>query len=243
MSFAPITGPVEHGWTQQGSEALYDELLAQADAQIGILLAALKDSGLYDDALIVIFSDHGESFHADAPWLAGGSPVHGARLSDEENRIVLAIKLPAGMRGPTVPRVDALVRLIDIGPTLLEVQQLLPLAGSDGKSLVPLLNGQSVPPRRLYAETGFTHARPDAFDFGHLAIAPRSFDAFRVRGDGVVELSDDAHQAVLQEKDIGTFDGLRWIIRSPRKDGTTVLRCVGECTDQSQAIAWLDEVQ
>lgn len=243
MSFAPITGPVEHGWTRQGSEALYDELLAQADAQVGIVLAALKNSGLYDDALIAIFSDHGESFHADAPWLAGATPVHGARLGDEENRILLAIKLPARMHGPTVPRVDALVRLIDIGPTLLEVQKLPALAGSDGESLLPLLNRQTVPPRRLYAETGFTHARPDAFDLGHLAVAPRSFDAYRIRRNGVVELSDEAHQAVLQEKDIGTFDGLRWIIRSPRKDGTIAVRCLGDCSDQRQAMAWLDEVQ
>ena len=59
MSFAPITGAVEGGWTREGSEALYDELLAQADAQVGILLHALKDHGLYDVALIEIFSDHG----------------------------------------------------------------------------------------------------------------------------------------------------------------------------------------
>ena len=32
----------------------------------------------------------GESFHADSPELAGATPVHGARLSDEENRIFLA---------------------------------------------------------------------------------------------------------------------------------------------------------
>ena len=241
MSFAPITGAVEGGGTREGSEALYDELLAQADTQVGILLQALKDHGLYEHALIAIFSDHGESFHADAPWLEGATPVHGARLGEEENRILLGIKLPDEMHSSGIGRVNALVRLVDIAPTLLEAKGLRQLPGADGESLLPLIQGKSVPPRRLYAETGFTHARPDAFDADHLTAAPRSLDAYRIRADGVIELSEEAHQAVLREKDVGTFDGRRWIIRSPRKDGTTVMRCLGDCADQRPAVAWLDE--
>lgn len=242
MSFAPITGAVEGGWTRQGSEALYDELLAQADAQVGIFLQALKDHGLYEEALIAIFSDHGESFHADSPWLEGATPVHGARLGEEENRILLGIKLPGEMNSPGIRRIHALVRLVDIAPTLLEAKGLRQLPGADGESLLPLMRGKSVPPRRLYAETGFTHARPDAFDADHLAAAPRSLDAYRIRPDGIIELSEEAHQAVLREKDVGTFDGRRWIIRSPRKDGTAVTRCLGECASHRPGVAWLDEV-
>ncbi|HME91417.1 MAG TPA: sulfatase-like hydrolase/transferase, partial [Myxococcaceae bacterium] len=191
MWFSPIA-PGTHGeWTQAGAEALYDELLAQADAQLGIILQRLKHAGLYDRALIVIFSDHGESFHSDIPALAGATPVHGARLGDEENRILFAVKLPSGGQPSTkAARVNDLVRLIDVGPTVLELAGLPPLPDADGVSLFPLLEGKKLPPLRLYAETGFTHASPDAFDGQHLAIAPRSFDAYLVRADGAIELRE-----------------------------------------------------
>jgi arylsulfatase A-like enzyme len=239
MFFSPIGGG-EHtaipGWGSADAAALYDELIAQADAQLGVILEELRERGLYDDATIIVFSDHGESFHEDQPHLAGATPVHGARLSAEENRIVLAIKPPGG-RGPAT--VDALVRLVDIGPTILELSRLAPLQGVDGVSLVPLLEGRPLPPLRLYAETGFTHASPKAFDSGHAAHAPRTFDAFRIRADGVVELTEAAHHATLREKDIGAFDGRTWVIRSPRSDGTTRQSFVGD-SPAEELSSWLD---
>jgi arylsulfatase A-like enzyme len=232
MFFAPVSANASGGWNRSGSEALYDELLSQADAQLGILLAALREHALYDEALIVVFSDHGESFYGDTPALWGATPVHGARLGDEENRILLAIKLPASRRPQPKPdRVDALVRLIDIGPTLLELSGAPPLADADGVSLVPLLEGKPMMGLNLLAETGFTHVAPDAFDSEHVALAPRNLDAYEISPDGAVEVSDAAHRAVMAEKDVGAFDGRSWIIRRRLKDGTVVQKCEGECFD------------
>jgi arylsulfatase A-like enzyme len=146
--------------------------------------------------------------------------VHGARLSEEENRIFLAVK-PGGAKGP--PQRDALVRLIDIGPTLLQAAGLAALPAADG---VPLGKGEGL---MLYAETGFTHAAPSAFDAAHLALAPRTFDAYRVRPDGVLEMTDEAHDAVLREKDVGAFDGTSWLVRAPLADGGVSERCDGNC--------------
>jgi arylsulfatase A-like enzyme len=236
----PPTGAAKQGWGRRESEALYDELLGQADAQLGLILKALVERGLYDRATVIVFSDHGESFHENLPAIAGATPVHGGRLSEAENRILLAVKLPGGKLAKRVDRVDSLVRLIDIGPTVLELAGLPPLPAADGLSLMPLLEGKQVAPRRLYAETGFTHLRPDLFDPGHTATAVRTFDAYRVRSDGVVELTPEAHAAVLKEKDQGAFDGRSWWIRAPQKDGTVSERCFGPCEDRSLG-TWLKE--
>ncbi|ATB47087.1 sulfatase-like hydrolase/transferase [Corallococcus macrosporus] len=244
MHFAPVTPGAKGGWNRAGAEALYDELLAQADAQVGALLEALRRAGRYDDALILLLSDHGESFHADRADLAGATPVHGARLSEEENRILLAVKPPGG-RGEAPALVDALVRLVDVGPTLLELSGLPRLSGVDGVSLVPLLRGEALAPLALYAETGFTHVLPEVFDPGHWPGAPRSFDAYRIRPDGVVEMGPAAHASILQEKDVGAFDGQRWWVDRPQANGTVLRACQGDCEgpDALALEAWFDGVQ
>ena len=217
MVFTPIAGGQQAAsdWGRGDSEKLYDELIAQADMQLGVVLQAVKDAGLYDDAHVIVFSDHGESFHADTPSLGGATPVHGARLTEEENRIFLAVK--PGRAAVHSPTDDRLVRLLDVGPTFLGA------AFGDG---VPLGTRDGL---MLYAETGFTHASPAAFDAAHLALAPRSFDAYRVRDDGVVEMNDAAHDAVMREKDIGAFNGVDWLVRAPLADGSIRTTCSGSC--------------
>ncbi|MCY1015147.1 sulfatase-like hydrolase/transferase [Pyxidicoccus sp. MSG2] len=244
MHFAPVTPGAKGGWSREGAEALYDELLAQADAQVGEVLEALRRTGRYDDATIVLLSDHGESFHADRPDLAGATPVHGARLSDEEYRVLLAVKPPKG-RGSGPAEVDALVRLVDVGPTLLDVSGLPALPLADGATLAPLLRGGTREPLPLYAETGFTHVLPEVFDAGHWPGAPRAFDAYRIRPDGVVEMGEEAHAAILREKDTAAFDGRRWWRDSPRADGSVLRTCEGDCAgpDAYALETWLDSVQ
>jgi arylsulfatase A-like enzyme len=231
MVFSPVTRGAGRpaGVTRTSAEALYDGLLAQADAQVGQVLDGLKRAGRYDEALVVLFSDHGESFHEDAPDVQGATPVHGARLQELENRILLAVKLPRSAGAPRVARSPDLVRLVDVGPTVLELAGLPALGGVDGQGFARALRGEPLEPRRLYAETGYTHVAPDVFHAGHRAQAPRSFEAYRIRGDGVVELSPEAHDAAVADKDVGAFDGRGWLVRSPLADGGVEERCTGSC--------------
>jgi hypothetical protein len=96
---------------------------------------------------------------------------------------------------------------------------------------LPLLEGKGGPPRWLYAETGFTHVAPDAFDPGHFSSGARSFDAYQILPDGRVEMTPRADQAAMHDKDVGAFDGTNWLIRSPRADGSVQTRCEGQCSD------------
>jgi arylsulfatase A-like enzyme len=103
------------------------------DAQVGRIVAALRAAGLEEDTIVVFTSDHG---------LAIGS--HG--LFGKQNVYDHSMHTPLIFAGPGVPQgksSDALVYLFDIYPTLGELAGVKGPEGSDGKSLAPVLNGES----------------------------------------------------------------------------------------------------
>ncbi|MCC6811758.1 MAG: sulfatase-like hydrolase/transferase [Deltaproteobacteria bacterium] len=217
--------------------ALYDALVAQADMQLGVILDRLKRAGLYERATIVVLSDHGEDFYEDTPALKGAMSVHGASLNERQNRIVLAARVGAKRRGPA--EVSALVRLIDVGPTLLELARL-PAPVASGRSFAPIFDGKAIASQRLLAETAFTHVLPSVLVPGHYSGARRDFEAYHLHDDGLVEVNDATHEQVMLEKDYGAFDGQNWIIAWRNANGTMKTRCAGEC-EQSGLRAWFDQ--
>jgi arylsulfatase A-like enzyme len=113
--------------------AAYYEVVSHLDAQIGRLLAALDEAALADNTVVIFTSDHG---------LALGS--HG--LVGKQNMYAHTINVPLIVRGPGVPRgksIDAGCYLRDLYPTTCALAGLEPPAGLDGRSLVPLLRGES----------------------------------------------------------------------------------------------------
>jgi arylsulfatase A-like enzyme len=102
------------------------------DAQVGRILAALREAGLDEDTIIVFSSDHG---------LTIGS--HG--LFGKQNLYECAMHVPMMFAGPGVPRgkqSDALCYLFDIYPTLGELAKVKGPKGSTGMSLVPVMTGK-----------------------------------------------------------------------------------------------------
>lgn len=81
------------------------------DAALGTLFDALKRSGVWDQMLVVVTSDHGEEFFEH------GSLSH-TTLYDEVVRVPLVIKWPGGDRGGVVNRAPC--SAMDLAPTLLE---------------------------------------------------------------------------------------------------------------------------
>jgi arylsulfatase A-like enzyme len=231
MHFQPIEQKARAHVDYQANAALYDELITQADMQLGVLLDALRKTGLYEQATIVVFSDHGEDFYDDLPDLRGELSVHGARLNAVESQIVLAVKTPSA-RAKTN---DDLVRLIDVGQTLLDLAGLPVLPDTPGRSLAPLLRGESLPSALLLAETAFTHAAPDVFNPAHYTGALRSFEAYDLRKDGTVAVKPAVHSEIMLEKDFGVFDGTRWLIRWRDKSGLIHHRCTNEPCDANWA--------
>jgi choline-sulfatase len=123
----------------------YDGEVAAADAAVGGFLAHLKMSGLYDRAIIVFVSDHGEGLGDH------GEDEHGVFLYRETIRVPLFVKLP-GARGAAT-RVRAPVGLVDVFPTIAEVAGAARAAGGPGLSLSGLAGSSVPPPRRIFSET------------------------------------------------------------------------------------------
>jgi choline-sulfatase len=123
----------------------YDGEVAAADDIVGNFLQQLRDAGVYDRAIVVLLSDHGEGLDEH------GEGQHGLFLYRESLQVPLLLKLPKSQRGGT--RVPTPVQLVDVVPTVLglvggEVPKELP-----GKSLLEIADHPEAPPRQLYAET------------------------------------------------------------------------------------------
>jgi len=105
----------------------YDEAILNVDYQLGELLKVLEQTSYYDDSLIIITADHGQTF-------TNGYTSHSTpNLSYGEHYIPLIVKFPGQKEGQ---RISALVSSIDIFPTVLDAARLAyPKDWIDGQSL------------------------------------------------------------------------------------------------------------
>lgn len=120
---------------ERGSE--FERYLAEValvDEQLGRLLATLREAGLEKRTLLVVSADHGESFGEHR------SDTHGTTVYDETMRVPLFFVGPEGVMQPR--RVDQLVSLVDLAPTMLDLFGLPTPGHMMGQSLVPFLRGQ-----------------------------------------------------------------------------------------------------
>lgn len=125
----------------------YDAAIASADAAVGKLIAALRTHKLYDDALIVVAADHGESLGAH------GEDSHGIFLYDETIRVPLVLKLPQNQMAGK--RVAGKVRLVDVAPTMLEVAGLAVPSQMQGQSLLRIAKTSPSADQPVYSRSDF----------------------------------------------------------------------------------------
>ncbi len=110
--------------------ALYDGEINYIDNSIGNLLSELKRTGLYDNTIIILTSDHGDEFREH------GGTGHDHTLYNE------LINVPLIIKGPGVENItsDNQVRLMDVVPTILDILKVKADRSFDGVSLMPLFN-------------------------------------------------------------------------------------------------------
>lgn len=124
----------------------YDAEIAYADSALGNLIAFLKKTGAYPNAIIVVTGDHGEGLGEH------GEETHGLFLYDSTLHVPMILKMAgASQRGVVV---DAQVRTTDILPTILSLINISVPAELNGESMLPLIQ-QSAAGHDLLAETDY----------------------------------------------------------------------------------------
>ncbi len=108
--------------------AKYHTSARYADKCIGILLDALRESGLYDETLIIFTTDHGVA-----------NPFHKCNLLDSGTGVSLIVRNPKQREQGKV--LDSLVSHIDLFPTICDLIGIDKPQWLQGVSLVGLLDG------------------------------------------------------------------------------------------------------
>lgn len=100
------------------------------DACVGTVLDAIEANGFADDTLVICTTDHGIAF-----------PGMKCTLTDHGTGVMLLMRGPGGFGGGKC--LDALVSHIDLFPTICEVAGIVEPDWLQGKSLLPLVNGET----------------------------------------------------------------------------------------------------
>jgi choline-sulfatase len=145
---APYGDPADATQASRSPIARYDDEIAEADAQIGRVLAAFAADRAR--TLVIVAGDHGEAFGEH------GEVSHSLFAYDTTLRVPL-IATGAGLPAGTV--IADAISLVDVAPTVATLARLDPF-DSDGRVVLPPqaghapgATGGSEAPRGIYAET------------------------------------------------------------------------------------------
>lgn len=152
-------------WTDEELKKIkhvYYAMGSKLDYYIGELLDTVKEKDLYDDTIIIFFSDHGD-YTGDYEIAEKNQNT----FEDMLTRVPLVIK-PALNYSKVEPRIsDALVELIDIQATLLDYLDINPEYTHFGKSLKSVLEGDNEHRDVVFSEGGRLKGENHAMDAGH----------------------------------------------------------------------------
>ncbi len=133
---------------------LYQASVSVLDREIERFMTGLKKLGLYEQTMFILFGDHGEAFGEHGVW------EHGTSLFEEQIRVPLLIRFPAGRFAGR--RVAAPVSLMDVFPTVLDWLEISPSkAALDGCSLMPVLKSGAKRPEPVVSSLLYIWFLPD----------------------------------------------------------------------------------
>lgn len=127
---------VQHPDVRRRAIAGYFGSITHIDFQVNRLMEVLSDFGLRENTAVLFVSDHGD-------MMGDHDRYHKTVGYEGSARVPFLVRLP-GER-TVLPRVDEVVELRDIMPTVLDIAGVPIPAGVDGVSVLPLMEGAQVP--------------------------------------------------------------------------------------------------
>ena len=116
------------------------------DKVIGKIVDKLEATGLREDTLILVTGDNGTNQSITSPFPTRGE-IRGGKgmMEDAGNRVAFVANWPGQIEPGTL--VESPIAFTDVLPTIAEVTGSAVPSGSDGKSFLPLLQGDSTQAR------------------------------------------------------------------------------------------------
>lgn len=175
----------------------YDGEIAAADAIVGELISNLKAAGVYDRAVVIFLSDHGEGL-----W-DHGEDQHGILLYREALQVPLLIKLPRSERGGSSE--SRPVSLADVFPTVLDAVGI-----AQSQSLLrPAEKTKPIYSETLYPRIhlGWSELRSQIEDRYHYIEGPRGelYDLIADPGETRDLVATDRRVAAKLRRDLETI--------------------------------------
>jgi arylsulfatase A-like enzyme len=231
--------------------AHYDAGVRRTDEDINWLLDQMRSAGLLKNTIVLITSDHGESFGEHGYW------QHGPRADEPISRVPLILYLPPGHPSHSPgKKIDGLVRTVDIMPTLLaSVGEPIP-GDLDGINLLPYLGAEPLPELWAYTESGkdFVGVDPELFIDGpagkHRAVREARWKLIYIPKPGggefrLFDLQADpgetrnlAHEHPEEVKRL--FAHLKTILDSDEDEGTRERRLTDAEKEQLRQLGYLE---
>jgi arylsulfatase A-like enzyme len=160
----PHSGPNGSPWQR------YLRGLEKIDAALASINRAIKGAGLAERTVLILTADHGEAFGEH------GDRFHGHSLYDEVLRVPLLVRVP----GLPPRKIDDIVSLGDLAPTILDIFGLPSPGAFTGQSLVGLLRGDTAPLMRPVVAESTRYKRAMIFPNGMKVIEDRRIGIFEL---------------------------------------------------------------
>jgi arylsulfatase A-like enzyme len=167
----------------------YDEFIRYCDSEFKNFIEKLQKSGKLDNTIIILTSDHGDSF--EHGFFTHGGPY----LHETMTHIPLIIKEPGQSEGKVI---EDLVEQVDISATILDLANIPSPPWVEGRSLVPFLRGESLPKKPVFSMNAKTNmGRGHEISSGCLSVWQDDYKLmYRLETDEIMlfNLARDPHE-------------------------------------------------
>ena len=128
--------------------ASYCSSVRRLDDMVGTILNSLKNSGQYDNTIVIFLSDHGMSL-----------PFAKTNCYVQSTRTPLIVRWPGHIEKGSSDK-EHLVSTVDLMPTILEAVGITDDSPTDGRSFLPLLKGSPQEGRNvIFTQFNHVHGR------------------------------------------------------------------------------------